>query len=179
MADFAGKRIVIIGTSGSGKTTLARQLAAKLGFSHIETDALNWGPNWTQASGEQLQERVAAALSGDKWVIDGNYSRVNQFVWSRATTVIWLDYSLPVIMTRLIRRTARRVILREELWSGNRESVKTTLFTKDSILWWALTTYKRRRRDYPRLLALPEHAHLEVIHFQSPRAANRWLNSIR
>jgi adenylate kinase family enzyme len=178
MADFAGKRIVVIGTSGSGKTTLARQLAARLGFSHFETDALNWGPNWTQATGEELQQGVEQALSSDKWVIDGNYSRVRPYVWARATTIIWLDYSLPVIMARLVRRTAHRVVFRKELWSGNRESLRKTLFSKDSILWWALTTYKRRRRDYPPLLALPEHAHLEVIHFQSPRAANRWLKAL-
>jgi adenylate kinase family enzyme len=178
MADFEGKRIVVVGTSGAGKTTLARQLAAKLGFPHVEIDALYWGPDWTQATPEQLQERVAGALSGDRWVIDGTYSRVRPYVWARATTIIWLDYSLPLIMTRLVRRTAHRVVFRKELWSGNRESLRKTLFTKDSILWWALTTYKRRRRDYPPLLALPEHAHLEVIHFQSPRAANRWLKAL-
>lgn len=173
-----GKRIVIIGTSGSGKTTLAHHLAAKLGIPHVEIDALNWGPNWTQATPEQLRERVEQALAGDNWVVDGNYSRVRQYIWSRATTLIWLNYSLPIIMTRLVKRTSRRVFSREELWSGNRENLKTTLFTKDSILWWALTTYKRRRRDYPVLLAKPENAHLQVFQFQSPRATDRWLAQV-
>ena len=178
MAAFTGKRIAVVGTSGSGKTTLARHLAAILGFPHIEIDALHWGPNWTEASPEQLQKRVAQALVGDSWVIDGNYSRVRPYIWARATTLIWLDYSLPVIMARLVKRTFRRVFSREELWSGNRESLKTTFFTKDSILWWALTTYKRRRRDYPVLIAQPENSHLEVIHFQSPRAADSWLAQV-
>lgn len=169
---------MVIGTSGSGKTTLARQLAAHLGFPHVETDALNWGPDWTPARPEQLQARVEQALSGDIWVLDGNYSRVSSFVWSRATTIIWLDYSLPVIMARLVRRILYRIILRKELWNGNRESLKTALFTKDSILWWALTTYQRRRREYPELFTRPEHAHLQVIHFQSPRATNRWLSTL-
>ena len=169
---------MVVGTSGSGKTTLARALAAKLGVPHVETDALHWGENWTPVPLETFRERVVQALAGDAWVIDGNYSRTRPYVWSRATVLIWLDYSIAVIMGRLIRRTARRVIRREELWSGNRESLSKTLFSKDSILWWALTTYKRRRREYPELLAQPENAHLQVLHFKSPRAANRWLSQV-
>lgn len=169
---------MVIGTSGSGKTTLARALAARLGVPHVEIDALNWEANWTAVSTEVLQERVVAALSGDGWVIDGNYSRVRAYIWSRADTLVWLDYSLAVIMSRLVRRTTRRVVWREELWAGNRESIKTTLFTKDSILWWALTSFQRHRQEYPRLLAQPENAHLQVFHFRSPRATARWLGSI-
>lgn len=169
---------MVVGTSGSGKTTLACALAAKLGVPHIETDALHWGPNWTPVPTETFCERVVEALAGDEWVIDGNYSRTRPYVWSRATTIVWLDYSIVVIMSRLIRRTTRRVIWREELWSGNRENLKTTLFTRDSILWWALTTYKRRRQEYPELLAQPENAHLEVFHFKTPRAADRWLAQV-
>ena len=178
VAALEDKRIVVVGTSGSGKTTLARALAAKLGVPHVETDALHWGENWTPVPFETFSERIEKALAGEAWVIDGNYSRTRPYVWSRATTLVWLDYSLPVIMSRLIRRTTRRVITREELWSGNRENLKTTLFTKDSILWWALTTYQRRRREYPELLAQPEYAHLEVFHFKSPRAAGRWLSQL-
>lgn len=43
------ERIVVVGTSGSGKTTLARDLARRLGFSHIELDALNWEADWVTA----------------------------------------------------------------------------------------------------------------------------------
>src|SRR4051812_15248546 len=93
--NFTGKRIVVIGTSGSGKTTLARRLAAKLGSPHVEIDALNWGPNWTAATAEQLRAKVEQALAGDGWVVDGNYSRVRSYIWSRATTLVWLDYPLP------------------------------------------------------------------------------------
>ena len=178
MDALQGKRIVVVGTSGSGKTTLARALAVKLGVPHVETDALNWGPNWTAATAEQLNERVRQALAGESWVIDGNYSRVRAYVWSRAEVIVWLDYPLPVIMSRLLRRTGRRVVRREELWAGNRESIQKTLFSKDSILWWALTTYKRRRREYPELLSRPENAHLQVFHFKSPRAADRWLANL-
>jgi adenylate kinase family enzyme len=172
-----GRRINVVGTTGSGKTTTARQLAERLGIPHVEMDALNWGPNWTPAEREVLRERTAQALVGEAWVIDGNYSSVRDIVWGRADTIVWLDYSLLVTMMQLTRRTVRRVATKEELWSGNRERW-TNFFTRDSILWWGLTTHRRRRRQYPVLLAQPEYAHLAVVHLRSPRAARKWLAGI-
>jgi adenylate kinase family enzyme len=169
------RRIIVGGTSGSGKTTMARRLAEILGLTHVELDALHWEPNWTEAPAPVLRERVAAALSAPGWTICGNYGSVRDLVWSRADTVIWLDYPLPVIMSRLLRRTARRVITQEELWSGNRERLWAQLSPDDSIIVWALKTYRRRRREYRALLSQPENAHLTVVHLQSPRVADRWL----
>ena len=172
-----GRRINVVGTTGSGKTTTARQLAERLGIPHVEMDALNWGPNWTEAGRDLLRERTAQTLVGEAWVVDGNYSSVRDIVWGRADTIVWLDYTLLVTMTQLTRRTVRRVVTKEEMWSGNRERW-TNFFTRDSILWWALTTYRRRRRQYPVLLAQPEYAHLAVVHLRSPRAARKWLAGI-
>jgi hypothetical protein len=51
------------------------------------------------------------------------------------------------------------------------------LFSRDSLLLWILTTYRRRRREYPRLLAArPD---LAVFRLRSPRDADRWLRSVR
>ena len=41
------RRTVVVGTTGSGKTTVAAELARRLGVSHVEMDALYWGPDWT------------------------------------------------------------------------------------------------------------------------------------
>lgn len=168
-------RTAIVGTSGSGKTTLAQQLALRLGIPHIELDALHWEPNWTPAPLEVFRERTAQALSGEAWTTDGNYSRVRDIVWGRADTVVWLDYPLPVIMTRVTWRTIRRSLTRQELWNGNRERLWEACFGRDAIIWWALRTYRRRKQEYPILLSQPEHAHLSVVHLQSPRAARAWL----
>ena len=172
---FAGRRIVVIGTTCSGKTTLAARLAQRLGVQHIELDALNWQPNWTQTPLDEFRVRVADALSTDTWVLDGNYSKSRDIVWPRADTIIWLDYPLPVIMARLFKRTLRRVVTREELWNGNRETLRGTLLSRDSLLLWALKTYRRRRRETPMWLARPEYQHLALIHLTSPRMADRWL----
>ena len=171
------RRISIVGTTGSGKSTLARKVARVLEIPVTELDALYWGPNWTESSLDQLSERVAEAVVGERWVIEGGYSYVRPQIWSRADTVIWLDYSFPVNFTRLVLRTARRVALREELWSGSRESLRRT-FSRESILLWLIKTYWERRKKFAALFVQPEYAHLQVLRFQSPRQTDAWLRGL-
>ncbi len=168
------QRLVVVGTSGSGKTTLARRLAAALAVPHIELDALHWEANWQEAPVEVFRERTRAAVAAAAWAADGNYSVVRDIVWGRADTLVWLDYALPVILWRLLIRTARRVAWREELWNGNRETWAAQL-SRDSIILWALRTYQRRRRETPTLVQQPAYRHLTVIHLRSPQEAERWL----
>jgi adenylate kinase family enzyme len=172
------QRIVVIGTSGSGKTTLAGQLAGRLGLVHIELDALHWRADWQMAPLAEFRASVSAAVSQDGWALDGNYSKVRDIVWARADTAVWLDYALPRIMWQLLGRTLRRSFRREALWAGNRESLRTSFFSRDSILLWALTTYRRRRAEYPVLLAEPQYSHLQLVHLHSPRETADWLASL-
>jgi adenylate kinase family enzyme len=169
---------VVVGTTGSGKTTLAGQLADRLGLPHVELDALNWGPNWTQRDPDEFLALLAEATKGDGWVTCGNYSRTRDMLWSRADTLIWLDYSLPLVLWRLWWRTIRRFVRREVLWNGNKERLWEHLFTRQSLFLWALQTYGRRRREYPILLKEPQYAHLQVFHFHSPGQTEKWLNQI-
>ena len=171
-------RILVVGTTGSGKTTMASRLAAKLDIPHTELDSLNWGPDWTMRPNEEFRALVDQASNGDRWVIDGNYSRIRDITWPRADTIVWLDYSLPRVLWRLWWRTIRRTLTQQDLWSGNRERLYTHFFTRDSLFLWALQTYKRRRREYPALLALPENSHLTLMCFRNPSQANRWLVSL-
>jgi adenylate kinase family enzyme len=171
------QRISIVGTSGSGKTTLAQQISQCLAITHVELDALHHEPNWAEAPIDVFRKRVEQSLSGNSWVVDGNYSKVRDIVWSRADTVIWLDYPLPLIMKRVVWRTFRRVVMQEELWNGNRETWQTT-FSRDSIILWVLQTYRKSRNEYSILFKQPEYAHLKVVHMRSPKATQAWLSSL-
>jgi adenylate kinase family enzyme len=171
---FCGQRISIVGTSGSGKTTLARQISQVLQMPHIELDALQWEPNWTTAEPALFRSRVEQALQGDRWVVDGNYSKVRDLVWGRADTVIWLDYAFPVVFRRIFSRTLWRGITNQELWNGNRETLKRS-FNQDSMILWVLRTYHRRRKEYPVLLARSDYAHLKQIRLHSPKSTTDWL----
>jgi adenylate kinase family enzyme len=171
------RRICIVGTSGCGKTTLARQLAEQLDIPHVELDALHWQPGWTSTATPLLLERVAEALSGDAWIVDGNYNALRGVTWARADTLIWLDYSLPLVLSRITRRTASRLITRTELWNGNRECLRA-VFSRDSIILWSLTTWGRNRRRYRQQFVQPDFSHLRLIRLRSPRRTRRWLRSL-
>jgi shikimate kinase len=173
------RRIAVVGVSGSGKTTLARQLAARLGLAHVELDALYWEPGWAPAQRAIFRERATQVFRGDAWVVDGNHPEVRDIIWSRADMAVWLDYSLPLVMWRLTRRTFRRCATHEELWNGNQErSLSAHFFTRKSIFLWALRTYELRRREYPVLFATPEYAHVRPVHLCSPRDTQIWLESL-
>ncbi|XWK87293.1 MAG: AAA family ATPase [Phormidium sp.] len=173
------QRISVIGTTGTGKTTLAKQISQRLAIPHIELDALYWEPNWVEAPEHIFRQRVLKALSNDSWVVDGNYSPVRNIVWVKADTIVWLNYSLLVILTRLLWRSLERSLTQKELYNGNRETLQKSFFSRDSILLWALQTYSRRRKEYPILLAQPEYSHLKIVELRSPKATNNWLGKLQ
>src|SRR5438105_9564724 len=149
------ERVVVKGTSGSGKTAFAAELARRLGVPHVELDALHHGPGWTGASAEELRARVERELAGRRsWVVDGNYdAKLGGLVLDRADLIVWLDLPLRVKLGRLWRRTRARIGRREELWHGNRETWRTALWGRESLVAWAVRTHFRHRRDWPKLLA--------------------------
>lgn len=171
-------RINIIGTSGSGKTTLAARVAAALNLPHVELDSLHWGPNWTQRPHDAFEQAVRQAVSRDEWVICGNYSRVRPIIWQRATTVVWLDYPKWQVVSRVVARTLRRALLRTELWSGNRERLRTTFLSRESIIMWSITTYDRRRHQYGRMFEEYPVPHARLVRLRSQRQADAWLASL-
>jgi adenylate kinase family enzyme len=162
---------IVSSASGCGKTTLGRELAARLGVPFHELDALHHGPGWIEASGEELRARVEPLLAGEAWVVDGAYrSKLGDLVLERADVVVWLDLPRRVWLPRLLRRTAGRIARREELWNGNRETLRNVVFSRDSLVLFALRNYPRRRREYPGALAA-----FEVRRLRSPREVERWL----
>lgn len=178
MATSQLKRVVIIGTSCSGKTTFARDLAQRLRTQHIELDSIHWKPNWIPTPKEEFRSLAQDAVAPEAWVLDGNYSAVRDIVWARATTLIWLNYPFHIVARRALSRTFQRVFYRQVMWSGNRETFRKSFLSKDSILWWVLTTHRRRRREYPRLFQESQHRHLEIIMFSSTSEADKFLQSI-
>jgi adenylate kinase family enzyme len=174
-----GKRVSVVGTTGSGKTTIARLMSQRLHLPHVELDALYWAENWTPIPEEEFQARVRAAIAEECWVMDGNYSRIRNLVWARAETVVYLDYSFGRVFWQLLWRTLRRSTTKEELWHGNRESIQNSIFSRDSIMYWMLSTYHRRRRQYAARFQQPEFAHLRVVHLRSPKETKAWLNNLK
>jgi adenylate kinase family enzyme len=171
------QRITVKGTSGAGKTTVARTLAGHLGLAYVELDELHHGPNWTEATAEELQAKVRAFMESapDGWVVDGNYERkLGELVVSAADTVVWLDLPLRVALTRVTRRTIRRIRLGEELWSGNRESWRGGFFGWESMFVWTIRSHLRHRRA--RAGRLARHPNLRVVRLRSAREVESYLS---
>jgi adenylate kinase family enzyme len=149
------RRVAVLGTSGTGKTTFARALSARLGVPFVELDALNHvGPEWIEATPEELHAKVAPMVATDSWVIDGSYrGKLGDLVVERADVVVWLDLPMHVWLPRLLRRALHRVVRREELWGGNRETLRTVFFSRDSLLLYSVRTHRLRRDRYPTQLA--------------------------
>ena len=90
---------------------------------------------------------------------------------------MWLDYSFPLIMSRVLWRTFHRVVTKQQICNGNYESLKKT-FSKESIILWSLQTYRKRKREYPILIKQPEYSHLNIVRLNSPQAAEDWFSTL-
>jgi adenylate kinase family enzyme len=172
------QRVSVIGTSGAGKSTLGRALAGALGVAFLELDSVFHQADWAPLAAEEFRRRVALAAAGERWVIDGNYSRVQDLVWARADTVVWLDLPKRTVMRRIIWRSFRRAAGRVELWNGNRERWRNFLSwdPEESVISWAWHKHGEHRSRYAAAMSDPVNAHLRFIRLGSPRAVRRFLS---
>ena len=172
------KKIAIVGSSCSGKTTLARKLEQRLKLKRIELDAINWLPDWQELDYDEFAKIVDQETLADSWIVDGNYqSRLNGLTLQRADKIIWLNLPFATVYRRLFSRLYDRIIIGEELWSGNRESVWRTLFDKDSLLYWIPRRYWVSRRGYVRFFRNPLYAN-KLLEFQDAVSLTEWLASL-
>ncbi|MBA4181863.1 MAG: adenylate kinase [Anaerolinea sp.] len=170
-----GPRIAIYGPSGSGKSTLARTLAEKLGLPCIELDSIfHAHPNWLDLTTHGFRDRVREILEANPagWVIDGNYDHVRDLILTQADTVIWLRLPFWTVYSRLAWRTISRSFQNAELWNGNRETLRQTFLSKDSMLLWGITAWKRGIRKTAVALAETPH-HARVLTLRNPRSVAR------
>jgi adenylate kinase family enzyme len=172
------RRVSVVGNSGSGKSTVARELALVLGVPHLELDGVFHQPGWVPLPEDEFRRVVGAVAAGDGWVMDGNYSVVRPLVWARADTVVWLDLPRRTVMRQVVWRTLRRAVTRQDLWNGNRESLRNFLTwdPQESIISWAWHNHAKYRDRYAAAAAAdPANAHLTFIRLTSRRAITRFL----
>lgn len=98
------KRVVILGIPGAGKSTFARKLAKKLDLPLIHLDRHFWSPGWKASSQEQFDETLRELVSGDAWIMDGNYRRTIPHRLERADTAVHLDVPRRTAMRRVLKR---------------------------------------------------------------------------
>lgn len=104
--DALGPRICIMGPSNSGKSTLADAISRKSDLPAVHLDQLHHIPDsdWTPRAPSAFLRLHADAVSQQKWVMEGNYTKCIEERFARATGLILLDVKVPVALLRYIRR---------------------------------------------------------------------------
>lgn len=176
------RRLRIVGTSGSGKSRLARQVAAARGLPHLELDAVFWAEGWEYRDLAEAHALVRAFVEAhpDGWVVEGNWtSRLGGLLDpgtpDAADAYVWLDHPRRVVMRRVIGRTVRRGVMREELWHGNRERPSSWFRWRpeENIVRWAWTDHPvMRARMIERI-----DAGWPVIRLRGQKEVDAWLAS--
>ncbi|GIG19610.1 hypothetical protein Cch01nite_03340 [Cellulomonas chitinilytica] len=167
----------VVGSSGSGKSTLASAAAARLGVPHVELDAVFWAEGWRKREPDEalviLRDRLGGAEGQHGWVVDGNWLEAVPLL-DGTDAIVWLDLPRRVVMRRLVTRTLRRAITREELWAGNRER-PFDLLSRDphrNVVLWSWQHHEVYRERYGALAATGE---IPVVRLRSARDVRRWL----
>jgi adenylate kinase family enzyme len=161
----AVQRVSVVGSSGSGKSTLAARLAAALEVPFVELDAIYHQPGWVELDRDEFRRRVGSLVTEPGWVIDGNYGAVRDLVWEAADSVVWIDLPRSTVMRQLVWRTVRRGVRRQELWNGNRESLRN-LMSRDAdrnVVLWSWRKHAELADRYERAMADPAWADLRFV----------------
>lgn len=154
------RRVWVRGASGAGKSTLAAVLAEALDVPHVMVDELAFLPGWMPRPLEDLRARVSAAIGAGGWVVDGNWTAaIEPLVGPLVDTVVWVDPPRWLVMRRLVVRTVRRWMTRQQLYGGNRETLlrHLALWDPERSLWrWAWDAHAEARRTLPAQMADPD-----------------------
>ena len=161
-----GNKILILGCPGSGKSTFARALAARTGLPLIYLDNVWWRADGTHISREEFDRTLAELLRGERWIMDGDYSRTYEVRIRACDTAIFLDYPEDVCMAGITARVGQ-----------DRPDMPWTEGTLDPELVAMVKNFARDNR--PAIYALLEkYSEKQAIIFTDRAQAERWFSEI-
>ena len=86
-----GKKILIIGCCGSGKSYFAREHAKLTGLPLYHLDKIRWRKDWSLMPHEEFIPLLREIMTGDEWIVDGNYISTMEMRLARAEVVFYFD----------------------------------------------------------------------------------------
>lgn len=163
---FIGNRILILGCPGSGKSTFARALGEKTGLPVVHLDNIWWRADGTHISREEFDRTLAELLRGERWIMDGDYSRTYEVRIRACDTAIFLDYPEDVCMAGITARVGQ-----------DRPDMPWTESTLDPELVAQVQNYARDNR--PQVLSLLQsYPEKRALIFTSRAQAAAWLSRL-
>lgn len=101
------KKVIVIGCPGAGKSTFSRALSERTGLPLYHLDMIYHRPDRTHIGREEFDCRLAEIMSGEKWLIDGNYQRTIETRLNACDTVFLLDFPLEVCLAGVRERIGK------------------------------------------------------------------------
>jgi len=165
------QRVAVVGSGGAGKTTFALTFARATGLPVVHLDEHFWSPGWIESDPDEWRDRQASLLSGDRWIVDGNYGNTLDLRLSIADTIIWLDFPRYVCLLGAMRRTLFN-FGRPMQAAGCPER-----FDREFYEW----IWKFRQESRPKLVeAIARYgSRIDVLQFQSRREVKRFLRGLK
>lgn len=161
-----GQKIILLGCPGSGKSTFSKKLRDATGLPLFHLDNIWWKPDKSHISRAEFDQKLEEILSGDRWIIDGDYSRTVEIRVKSCDTVIFLDYRFEECMNGIKERVGK-----------NRTDMPWTAQTLDPELVKQVENYERDNR--PVILSLFEkYPDVNRLIFKSRLEAAAWMRRL-
>jgi hypothetical protein len=176
-------RIVVVGSSGSGKTTFARRLAAHLGVAHLEMDAVFHRHGLAHVAHQdflpvldEFTDRTAGSSTGTT-----RATGREMLSGPRPTPSSGSILPRRTAFSRVVKRTLRRVLTREEMWPGVREPFSNLyrLDPYENIIVWTWTRHGHVREKYETAMVDGSWEHTAVHRLRSETEVEAFLDSPR
>ena len=162
-----GQKIIVLGCSGSGKSTFSRKLHEVTHLPLIHLDNIWWKEDRTHISREEFDQKLDEILEGDKWIIDGDYSRTYEARFKACDTVIFLDYGVEECMNGIKERVGKE-----------RADIPWTEQKLDPELVKLVEKYDIENR--PVVLSLLEkYRNISYLVFKARGEADEWINNLK
>lgn len=100
-------RVIIIGCPGAGKSTFARKLSEKTGLPLFYLDMIWHKADRTNVTTDEFDAVLYGIMSGEQWIIDGNYLRTMPERLKKADTVFFFDMPVDVCLAGAIERLGK------------------------------------------------------------------------
>ena len=164
--------MLVIGPGGSGKSTFARRLGEILGIEVKHLDSFYWRAGWTKPSNENWLKKVDELISGESWIIDGNFGGTLARRVERCDTIIFLDMPRLLCVWRVTkRRLTYRNRSRPDMAEGCAEKLD---FEFISWVW----NYSNRSRPKVVKLINENKASKKIVWLRSNADVEKFLNQL-